>query len=177
MAATRNRASGIIQYLAMSSAYAPPPPPSQSSAYPPAVASSGSRKKIVWIVLAAVLGGVLLLVLFIVGIVAVVFASIRSSEPFRHAVQVASHDPRSLSMLGGPVKPGWLVSGNISVQNDSGQADLSIPVQGSTHKGTIHVVAKKSQGEWTYDSLVLEVEDGPQHLDLLHPSPVNTEEK
>src|SRR5262249_45616831 len=161
----------------MSSSYAPPPPPSPPPDYPPAVASPGPRKKVVWIVLAAVLGGVLLFALFIGAIFAVVFGSIRSSEPFRYAGDVASHDPRALAMPVGPVKPGLLVSGNISVQNDSGHAALSIPVQGSTHKGTIHVVAKKSEGEWTYDSLVLEVEDGPERLDLLHPSPGTTEEK
>ena len=161
----------------MSSSYAPPPPPSPPPDYPPAVASPGPRKKVVWIVLAAVLGGVLLFVLFIGAIFAVVFGSIRSSEPFRHALQVASHDPRALSMLGGTVKPGWLVSGNISVQNDSGQADLSIPVQGPTHKGTIHVVAKKSEGEWTYDKLMLEVDDSPERVDLLQPSRPSNEEK
>src|SRR5215472_12143913 len=101
----RTRASRIIQYLAMSSSYAPPPPPSQLPAYPPAVARPASRKKIVWIVLAAVTGGLLLLGLFIGVIVLVVFGTIRSSEPYRHAVRVASHDSRALSTLGGPVKP------------------------------------------------------------------------
>jgi len=161
----------------MSSSYAPPPPPGQLPAYPPAVPRPASGKKIVWIVLAAVIGGLLLLVLFIGAIFLVVFGSIRSSEPYRHAVHVASHDPRALSTLGGPVKPGWLLSGNISVQNDSGQADLSIPVQGSAHKGTIHVVAKKSEGEWTYDKLMLEVDDSPERVDLLQLLRPSNEEK
>jgi len=69
------------------------------------------------------------------------------------------------------------LSGNISVQNDSGQADLSIPVQGSAHKGTIHVVAKKSEGEWTYNKLTLEVDDSPKRVDLLQPSHPSNEEK
>jgi len=119
----------------------------------------------------------MLIVLFIGVIVLVVFGTIRSSEPYRHAVRVASHDSRALSTLGGPVMLGWKMIGNISVQNDSGQADLSIPVQGSADKGTIHVVAKKSEGEWTYDKLMLEVDDSPERVDLLQPSRRSNEEK
>jgi len=119
----------------------------------------------------------MLIVLFIGVIVLVVCGTGGSREPYRHAVRVASYDSRAHSTLGGPVKPGWLLIGNISVQNDSGQADLSIPVQGLAHKGTIHVVAKKSEGEWTYDKLMLEVDDSPERVDLLQPSRPSNEEK
>ena len=128
------------------------------------------------IAIAAVLGGLLLIVLFVGLFVVAVFGSMRSSDPYRFAVETAMHDPRVLSRLGSPVKPGWLISGSISVQNDSGQADLSIPVQGSAHKGTIHVVGKKSEGVWAYQRLVLAGEDGREQLDLL-PHTERTEEK
>ena len=127
--------------------------------------------------MAAVLGALLLIVLFIGAIVAAVFGSLRSSDPYRFAVQTTAHDPRVLSKLGSPLKPGWLVSGNISVQNDSGQAELSIPVEGAIHKGTIHVVGKKSEGQWTYQRLALKVEDGKERIDLLAPASATREEK
>ena len=167
----------------MSSGYAPPPPPlGQPPAYGPlsAPAGRGSGKKIIWIVLAAVLGAVMLIVLFIGTIVAAIFGSMRSSEPYRFAMQKATHDPRVLSKLGSPIKPGWFITGSISVQNDSGQADLFIPIQGATHKGKIHVVGTKSEGAWAYQILTLDTEDredGVEQLNLLPQPNATTEEK
>jgi hypothetical protein len=66
------------------------------------------------------------------------------------------------------------------VQNDSGQADLFIPIQGATHKGKIHVVGKKSEGAWAYQILTLnteDMEDGVEQLNLLPQPNATTEEK
>jgi hypothetical protein len=128
-------------------------------------------------VIAVVAGVLLLAVLFIGVIVGAVFGAMRSSDPYRFAMQTASHDPRVLSKLGSPVKAGWLITGNINIRNDSGDADLSIPVQGPIHNGTIHVVARKSEGEWTYQQLTLKVEDVPERLNLLEPASDAPKEK
>ena len=149
-----------------------PPPPSPSVLSPAAPVQPGARprRRLVWIVVAAFLGVLLLVVLFIGAIAAAVLGSMRSSEPYRFAMQTATHDPRVLSRLGSPVKAGLWVNGTINIRNDSGDADLSIPVQGPLHKGTIHIVAKKSEGEWTYQRLTLKVESGSERLDLLVPA-------
>ena len=131
----------------------------------------------VWLIVAAVLGVVLLIVLFVSAIVAVVFGAMKSSDPYRFAMQTAAQDSRVAAKLGSPVHAGWLISGNISVNNDSGKADLSIPVQGSIHKGAIHVVARKSAGEWTYQQLTLKAEDSSERVDLLKPPSAEPKEK
>lgn len=123
----------------------------------------------VWIVVATVSGVLLLVVLFVGAIVAAVFGGMKSSDPYRYAMQTAARDPRVAARLGSPVHAGWLISGNISLNNDSGKADLSIPVEGPFHKGAIHVVARKSEGEWIYQQLTLKVEDGSARVDLLEP--------
>jgi hypothetical protein len=159
----------------MGSGYVPPPPPlGQPSAYSPATAQPGSRKKIVWIIAATVLGALLVIVLFIGAIVGAIYGSLRSSEPYRHAVQVATRDPRAVSALGPQVKPGWMINGSINVRNDSGDADMSIPVQGTRHNGTIHVVAEKAKGVWTYQTLALSIGDG-EEINLLQPGDTTQE--
>src|SRR5262245_39035723 len=126
--------------------YVPPPPPPSAPApgqvYGPQPVAGKSGSKLKWIILSVVLGILLLVALFVAAIFAIVFGSVRSSEPYQHAMQVASQDPRVLARLGAPVKPGWLFGGSINVAGDSGNADLSIPVEGSRGKGTIYVVAK-----------------------------------
>lgn len=115
------------------------------------------------------LGLLVLFLLFIGAILLAVFSSIKSSTPYQHAMAVATHDARVESALGSPAKPGLWFSGNIQVHNESGDADLAIPVAGSAHKGTLYVVAKKSEGEWTYQKLALRVEDSGERIDLLRP--------
>jgi hypothetical protein len=132
---------------------------------------------VAWIIVAAVSGGLLLVALFVSTILAVVFGALRYSDPYRFATQTAMHDPRVIAKLGSPVSTGWLMNGSVKEQNDSGEADLSIPVHGSIHKGAIHVVATKSGGEWTYQQLTLTVEDAPDQLDVLLPETAVPKEK
>jgi hypothetical protein len=132
---------------------------------------------VVWAIVAVFSGLLLLVVLFVGAILAVVFGALRSSDPYRFAIQTATHDPRVIARLGSPISTGWLMNGSIKEHNDSGEADLSIPVHGSIHKGAIHVVATKSQGEWTYQQLKLRVEDGSDQLDLLRPETAVPKEK
>lgn len=159
----------------MSSSSAPPPPSVLSPPPPPSGAKR--NKKLVWIIVAVVLAVLLLAVLVVGAVGAAIFAGMRSSDPYHFAMQTAAHDPRVVARLGSPVQAGWLVGGNINLRNDSGDADLSIPVSGPVHKGTIHVVGTKTAGEWTYQKLTLTVEDGPQGLNLLKPPGALPEEK
>jgi hypothetical protein len=154
----------------MSSGFIPPPvSPVPSTAYPPAPAQPRSSKKIVWIVVAAVVAVMLLVLLFCGAIFFAIFGSMKSSTPYQHAVEVATHDPRVLATLGAPVKPGWLMGGSINVAGDSGSADLTIPLEGATRKGKLYVVAKKAEGEWSYQTLAVRTEDGTGRIDLLRP--------
>ncbi len=164
----------------MSYGSVPPPPIAPGQApYSAAPQPPLSNKKLKWIILAVVLAFLLLIGLFVGGLLAVIFGALKSSEPYQHAVQTATHDPRVLASLGAPVKPGWLPSGSIHVSGPSGNADLALSLQGTARKGTLYVVAKKSAGRWTYQTLELRVEGEPD-LDLLQPpgaAPAEKEER
>src|SRR2546430_9696343 len=101
--------------------YAPPPYPGSQNASP-----GWFRRNRGWFIPTLVVAIVLLGVLFVAGIVGLVFGMLKSTEPYQHGVQVATHDPRVQAKLGAPVKPGWLVSGSVNLSGSSGEADISI---------------------------------------------------
>ena len=108
-------------------------------------------------------------VAFVVVILVVVFGSMRSSTPYKDSVAIAQSDPRVITALGSPVKPGLFLSGSINTKNDSGEAKLAIPLSGPKGKGTLHVEASKVRGNWSY-SLVKVVGTGWE-INLLPESP------
>ncbi len=96
-----------------------------------------------------------------------VFGALKSSEVYLVAVERAQQDPRVTSELGTPIEPGMMVSGSISLENSSGEAELSIPLSGPQNSGTLHVVAQKSGGTWTYSVMEVEVEGRAERINLL----------
>lgn len=148
----------------MSSGSVPPPPGASGAPAPPSVS-----RKLIWIIVSVVVAVALLAVLFVGGIATAVFSLVKSSEPYQHGLQMATHDPRVIAELGAPLQPGWLVNGSIQTSGPSGSADIAIPLNGSRMKGTLYVVAKKSAGQWTYQTLELRTEGQPD-IDLLRPS-------
>lgn len=90
------------------------------------------------------------LVLIVVGILGAIFGALKSSEPYHHGIEVATHDARVVRALGAPIQPGWLPSGNINMNGPSGEANLEISLKGSSRTGTIFVIAHRSRGAWSY---------------------------
>ena len=150
--------------------------PASSVAAPPPARSWFSRNW-KWFVPLVVITPILLFTLFIGGIVAFVFGIMKSSEPYKHGVQVVTHDPQALRALGAPVEIGSLVSGSTHETNGIGDANLAIPVHGSVHAGKLYVIAEKSDREWEYKKLQLWVDGEPNGIDLLHHNIVVPEDK
>ncbi|WP_162454843.1 cytochrome c oxidase assembly factor Coa1 family protein [Pseudoxanthomonas kalamensis] len=101
---------------------------------------------------------------FVFGIISLVFGALRSSEPYRHALQRAQADPAVIAALGEPIRAGWFVQGSMSSTGGGGSADLAIPLDGSKADATLYVTAKKSAGRWRYEVVAVNVEDGPRLL-------------
>ena len=103
---------------------------------------------------------------FVFGILALVFGALKSSDAYTVALDRAKQNPQVQAALGEPIEAGYFVTGNISVNNDRGHADLSIPISGPKGTGTIHAVADKIGGEWKYKTLDVTPEGG-ERIDLL----------
>lgn len=171
---------------ALMSSYPPPPPPPPPQAQYPYVlppeylAGPGvpKRKRRTWVIVLSIMAGVVLVaVLFVAGLLAVIFGSMRSSDAYQHATSVALHDQRVAAALGPPVTTKWYFSGSIHVSGSSGDADLEIPMAGSRKEGTLYVVAKKSAGRWSYQTLELQVDGQEDRINLLSQSDSQPAEK
>jgi hypothetical protein len=67
-------------------------------------------------------------------------------------------NPAVTERLGAPIQRGRLVSGTWSVGENSGNADVSMPVYGSKRKGTLYAVAVKKAGNWNFETLQLAID-------------------
>lgn len=132
---------------------------------------SGKR---VWWILGGCLGGCLLVLLLIGGCVGLIggglFFGMRSSDAYQQALAAAQSDPRLIEALGEPIESGWLVSGSISVNGATGDADLAIPIEGPKGKAKLYVEATKSAGSWEFLRLEAVVEETGEHIELQPPS-------
>jgi hypothetical protein len=89
----------------------------------------------------------------------------RSSMPYQHAVSVARASPEVTAALGEPIEAGFFVSGNINIDSDSGEADLSIPLQGPKGEAMLYVEAERERRRWSYQTLLVALPD--RDIDLL----------
>ena len=109
-------------------------------------------------------GGCLVLVLACAGLGSLgvfgVFAAMKSSEPYTESLQRAEQDAALKAAIGQPVTPGFLMQGNINLNNDDGEADLSYSVSGPEGSASVHVVATKIDGFWTYALMNATTDDG-----------------
>ncbi|MBI4868029.1 MAG: hypothetical protein HY816_13875, partial [Candidatus Wallbacteria bacterium] len=104
---------------------------------------------------------------FVALTLSLVFGSMKASDAYRQAMDRARTSPAVVEALGTPIREGFFVSGNISVDGASGMANLAIPVSGPRGKGTVYVEAKKAVGEWTFSRLVFEAAETKERVDIL----------
>lgn len=120
-----------------------------------------------WFVPVGCLGFLVLFAAFFAVIVWFVFGMMKSSDAYKDAFLKAQTDPSVQEIIGTPIEEGMFVAGNISVSGSSGQADLSFPISGPDGKATVYVVAAKSAGQWTFSTLVVEIKESGQRINLL----------
>jgi hypothetical protein len=92
-------------------------------------------------------------------------SAIRNSDVYRGALERVNASQSAREALGFPIEAGFPM-GSVSVSGPSGEAQLSIPVQGSRASGTLYLQATRSMGRWQYDSIELEVEGRDARIDL-----------
>lgn len=101
------------------------------------------------------LGGASLVVLLVIPLFFAVGSMMRSSDAYKLTLNTAQSSPCVTNTLGSPLEAGWMMGGSITESSVEGSAELSIPVRGPKGKGNLDVQAKKLNGNWKIDSLVL----------------------
>jgi hypothetical protein len=114
---------------------------------------------------------IFLIALFVVVLMTVITTSFRNSDVYKQALTQAASNPQVRELIGEPVKPAWLISGQLNVSGSTGNANLSIPISGPQGKGTIRAVANKTVGVWRFTYLQVSVDGQPTSIDLLSIQP------
>ena len=96
--------------------------------------------------------------------------AIKSSDVYQQALAKTRSNPAVVRELGEPIEAGLRISGSINVNNDSGNADVRIPVSGPKKSGAIYATAIKKQGKWDFTVLEVEIEGETKRINLLAPS-------
>jgi hypothetical protein len=154
----------------------PPPPPTgtytppQGSytlppvAPPPPAKSSGGCLK------ALAIGCGIIIVLGVAAVLAIaifVVSVVKRSDVYREAYSRASNDPRVVAALGTPIERGWWVIGKVSVDDNTGTANIDFPISGPKGNARVHAAASRENDAWSYSSLVVRPAAGGE-IDVLH---------
>lgn len=95
-----------------------------------------------------------------------IFGALKSSDAYHQSLAAVRADAQVTDSLGEPISPGFLVSGNINVSTDGGNADVHYDITGPKGTGTVHAVAYKEAGSWKFRSLIVETSSG-EKIDVL----------
>lgn len=116
-----------------------------------------------WSVPVGCLSGLVL----VIGFIALISGIMKSSDAYKQAIAKVKTNPAVVNVLGEPIKEGYFLSGSIKLSGKSGNANLAIPISGPKGKGVVYIVARKSSGEWSFSTLVVEIEQTNQRVNLL----------
>lgn len=108
----------------------------------------------------------LLAAIFAIAVVTIVFGAIKSTDAYKEARSRAANDPRVIAAIGSPIEAGFFVSGNVNVQSNRGDADISFSVSGPKGKAAVHAVATRDATGWHYSELTAKPQNAAV-IDLL----------
>jgi hypothetical protein len=115
----------------------------------------------------------LILMIGVCGLVVmtIVMGSFHNSDVYKQALAQAEANLQIREQIGEPMKPGWLISGQLNVTGSTGNANLSIPISGPRGSGRIRAVAYKSGEIWRFTCLQVDVSGRSETIDLLSVQP------
>ncbi|NBD11368.1 MULTISPECIES: cytochrome c oxidase assembly factor Coa1 family protein [Corallococcus] len=94
------------------------------------------------------------------------YTSFKDMGAYTDAVAQAQEDPHVQQALGGTFKSGFPSDTRVSTSNGHTHAEFTVPLDGPKADGTLHAVADKDGGDWTFRTLYVQLQDGSR-IDLL----------
>lgn len=59
-----------------------------------------------------------------------------------------------------------MFSGNISVSNNTGEANIFVPIKGTKGSGTAIIVGQKEFDKWNYEKIAVQVDDTGEVIEI-----------
>lgn len=132
------------------------PPPEASAYAPPRAMSERSwfGRNWFWVVPLAVLVPFCACGILCGGILFGTFATLKSSTPYRMAVDEVRQSDEVREMVGQPMEMSYFPSGNIHVEGSgAGEANFDFTVSGPDGTAHVHAEAVREAGEWRIERL------------------------
>ncbi|WP_372366297.1 cytochrome c oxidase assembly factor Coa1 family protein [Candidatus Uabimicrobium sp. HlEnr_7] len=107
-------------------------------------------------------------VISIIGTFAIVYllqVGMKSSIPYKKAVEFIRQDKKIIEHLGKPINEGIFLSGVLEDKKSSGDAKFAIPISGPKGSGTVHAVILKKDNIWTISVMLFQYQK--QEINLL----------
>ena len=112
--------------------------------------------------------GIILLIVFGVGAAFFGVSKIlNNATPVEYALEKVNENDRLALILGSPIEKNGFPNGNISFHNNDGEVDFSVPIKGS--KGEAYLIVKgiKTNGEWIFEDLYVEIKETQEQVNLI----------
>jgi hypothetical protein len=119
-----------------------------------------------WFLPVVVMTATLMMCGFVILVYTTVATLTRSSGAYSGAIARTEASAAVAAALGTPIRPGFFVTGDISINGSSGKAELVIPISGPKGDAAIYVEASKILGAWHFDRLVVQVGNTGDRIDL-----------
>ncbi len=103
----------------------------------------------------------------IIGIFALVFGVLKSTEVYETALFEAQTNPAVIQQLGNQIVDGLMFTGNMEVNPTTGYADIVIPISGQRGSASLYLQAEKANGEWEYYTMEVVIAETGESIDLL----------
>jgi hypothetical protein len=121
--------------------------------------------------------GCLTTIIVSVGVIAAIWYGVteamKTFPPYQQALEIAKSNHSVTDLLGQPIKEGLFFSGAINQVNDTGDANISIPLSGPNGKATLQLKAKREKDQWILLELTLNNEKSKEPIQLpTSPSPI-----
>ncbi len=117
------------------------------------------------------LGGCLtIIVLFFVFLGSLIFGVselMTESDPYKEALLKVRQDEYVLEILGEPIETNGIMQGELSFKNNTGKADISIPIKGPDGKAKVYVIGTKQNEQWVYSEMYVIISETDEQIDLL----------
>ena len=112
-----------------------------------------------WFLPTVILGPILFVGGFMLLIFSFVMGMMTSSGAYKMTMDALRTNEECVSFLGDSIEVGYFIRGSISTTNNSGNANLYIPLKGNLNEGTAHTVCIKEWGKWRIVDLEVKINE------------------
>lgn len=91
----------------------------------------------------------------------------KDSVPYAVGMETLQKNKLVINKIGEPIEVDGMFQGNINYEDNSGTADLKIPIKGPKGEGTLMIIAEKNGENWTYKTMEVSFKDSKDKINLL----------